>query len=247
MSTHHSVNRAYLEDYSKLRYQFGSRLKSLASSLNADKQEDFAKILGVKQQMVSRWFRGDSLPSLKNLCLIARATNTSIQWLLFGSDSDEFTSDTHAFIPLYAVEAAAGLDGIANGDYPEVLDKFPFKRSWLQSKHCGTEEKIKKLALIKVRGDSMEPTIYDGELVLVDTDERVRVPESIKNSGVYILRWGRDEEGISVKRVHLDWADGLIIAKSDNELYRPKEIRVGDKPLPWYVLGKVIWVGKENI
>ena len=51
-----------------------------------------------------------------------------------------------------------------------------------------------------------------------------------------------------MKRVHLDWAERQIIAASDNELYLPKRIEIEEgKPLQHYVLGKVIWVGKENI
>jgi hypothetical protein len=51
-----------------------------------------------------------------------------------------------------------------------------------------------------------------------------------------------------VKRVHLDWAERQIIAVSDNELYRPKAIDLDeDRPLGHYLLGRVIWVGKEDI
>ena len=50
-----------------------------------------------------------------------------------------------------------------------------------------------------------------------------------------------------VESIWCGGAERLIVAESGNELYLPKRIQIGDKPLPWYVLGRVIWVGKENI
>jgi hypothetical protein len=41
-----------------------------------------------------------------------------------------------------------------------------------------------RLCLIKARRESMEPTSSDGEVLLVDTDESVRVPGSVKNGAV---------------------------------------------------------------
>jgi phage repressor protein C with HTH and peptisase S24 domain len=94
----------------------------------------------------------------------------------------------------------------------------------------------------------LELTFSDGEVLLVDTDESMRIPEGVKNGAVYILRWGRAGDELSIKRVHLDWAERQIIAVSDNELYRPKAIDLDEaSPLGHYLLAQVIWVGKENI
>jgi phage repressor protein C with HTH and peptisase S24 domain len=50
----------------------------------------------------------------------------------------------------------------------------------------------------------LEPTFSDGEVLLVDTDESMRIPEGVKNGAVYILRRGRAGDELSIKRVHLD-------------------------------------------
>lgn len=162
--------------------------------------------------------------------------------------SRDTLEDEHLFIPLLNVKVEAGVNGLIN-DSPEPMDRLPFKRSWLKHKGYRDEKKtLERLCLIKARGESMQPTISDGEVLLVDTDEAVRVPEGIKNGAVYIVRWGRAGDELSVKRVHLDWAERQIIAVSDNELYRPKAIDLAEgKPLRYYVFGRVAWVGKENI
>jgi phage repressor protein C with HTH and peptisase S24 domain len=156
--------------------------------------------------------------------------------------------EEHVFIPLLNVRVEAGVNGII-ADAPEPVDRLPFKRSWLQQKGYRDDLRIgERLCLIKARGESMEPTISDGEVLLVDGDESVRAPAGIKNGAVYIVRWGRTGDAFSVKRVHLDWDLRQIIATSDNELYRTQAIDLAeDKPLQHYIFGRVIWVGKDNI
>ena len=155
----------------------------------------------------------------------------------------------HAMIPLLNVKVAGGLEGYLKDEPTEIENYFPFKRHWLERKlgaDLRNEGRIKRLVLLRVAGDSMEPTIYDDEVVLVDLFGEFVDASQIINKKVYLVRWGREEDGISVKRLHLDEKEGLLIATSDNPLYRPKEILV-ERELAYYVLGRVIWVGKENI
>jgi len=144
--------------------------------------------------------------------------------------------ENHLLIPLLNVRAEAGINGVI-ADTAEPVDQLPFKRAWLQSKGYRDDTRIReRLFLIKARGESMEPTISDGEVLLVDMDDTVRVPENIKNGAVYIVRWGRTGDAFSVKRVHLDWDLRQIIATSDNELYRAQSIDLAEgKPLQYYV------------
>lgn len=182
--------------------------------------------------------------------------NTIERWAeVLGVDVLEFfyvpdayrIEDEHTFIPLYNVTAAAGLCGIANGENVEIVDRFPFKRYWLEKKGY-KGPRVRDLALIRARGESMEPTIYDNEIMLVDLGEQVRIPSAIKNGAIYVVRWGVTGDEISVKRVYLDWADRRAILKSDNELYRPREIDLREyERLQDFILARVIWVGKENI
>jgi phage repressor protein C with HTH and peptisase S24 domain len=179
----------------------------------------------------------------------------NLNWLITGSgsplvrnaDVHAIDGQEHIFIPLYNVTAAAGLCGIINGEVVEVEDRFPFKRYWLERKgYRGS--RISDLALIRARGESMEPTIYSGEVMLIDLGEHVRIPEAIRNGAIYIVRWGVTQEEISVKRVHLDWPERKAILISDNPLYRPKEVDLTTYDrLQDFILAKVIWVGKENI
>jgi hypothetical protein len=66
---------------------------------------------------------------------------------------------------------------------------------------------------VKVMGDSMEPTLYDGDSALVDIGDT-----EIRDGKVYVLRYG---DGFRIKRV-LKRFDGSIVLVSDNKKY-PEE------------------------
>ena len=67
---------------------------------------------------------------------------------------------------------------------------------------------------IRVIGDSMEPLIYSGELLIVD-----RMPEPM-NRDIVVARLGDD---LCVKRLRM-FPDGSIYLMSENPNYRPIQI-----------------------
>lgn len=68
---------------------------------------------------------------------------------------------------------------------------------------------------VAVSGDSMEPTLSDGDVIIVDTTRT-----SVDASGVYVVRIGGD---LLVKRVHRR-VDGSLVIKGDNPAYEPEHI-----------------------
>ena len=92
----------------------------------------------------------------------------------------------------------------------------------------------KDLVMMPVVGDSMEPTLPSGALLMVDTAHTTP-----KREGVYVLRVG---EGVLVKRIELT-LDGGVLIKSDNSKYRTHEI-APDSQESLTALGRVVWGGK---
>ncbi|CAG4887844.1 S24 family peptidase [Paraburkholderia saeva] len=83
---------------------------------------------------------------------------------------------------------------------------------------------------VKVAGDSMEPTLYDGESALVDIGDT-----EIRDGKVYVLRYG---DGFRIKRL-LKRFDGSIVLVSDNKKY-PEEIVSEDQAAQFItILGRV--------
>jgi phage repressor protein C with HTH and peptisase S24 domain len=134
------------------------------------------------------------------------------------------------------VRAAAGGGAINNVMKAEETREFPL---WMLQKLTKTARgKPARLSLIRAAGDSMEPLIRSGALLLVD--ETARDPRSSPkpenlwdHTDVYIFLEG-DE--LRVKRLHVDRRGGTI-ALSENPSYGPEILRRQD----FKVLGRVIW------
>lgn len=73
-----------------------------------------------------------------------------------------------------------------------------------------------RLAALPVQGDSMSPTLKDGDVIFVDTGHRSPSPD-----GIYAL--SDDFGGVIVKRLESHGGDGRVRIISDNPLHQPYE------------------------
>lgn len=134
---------------------------------------------------------------------------------------------TFALIPLHEAELSAG-DGAEGSDAVEGM--VAFRRDWLA--RLGVIERHARLA--RIRGDSMEPLLRGGDMVLIDTSRTtvpVRSPAGLARIrrnpelALYALRRGSD---ISVKRVERsDW-NGLLLVSENWRQYPPEPVPEAD-------------------
>lgn len=122
-----------------------------------------------------------------------------------------------------------GMGNIGNADASEyVTDYLAFRKDWLVT---GLGVKPEALAVISVSGDSMTPTVNDGDVVLVDTSQT-----TIMDGKVFTIQVGN---GAFVKRLKY-LADGRLVIVSDN----PEEQNVPvEESMNLRVTGRVIWHG----
>lgn len=133
-------------------------------------------------------------------------------------------------IPILDLEASAGFGAIASRE--NAYTRFGFDERWLRSL---TAAKPANLTIIRVAGDSMEPTLSAGDEVLVDTSVSALRPRD----GIYVLR---SDESLMVKRVAITPGSRLITITSDNPAY-PTWRDVD--PADINVVGRVIWLGRS--
>lgn len=172
--------------------------------------------------------------------IVKRFPEISPEWLLTGSGvmirpkpaegPDKVVSVTvdrkgdtaPVFVPM---EAQAGYaEHIQAHDYA-YLQKLPtvsFSNEFFNPKG-------KEVRIFEVRGDSMEPTFYQGD-ILFCTD--IMGPESIKPGRVYILV--TKHNGILVKRAVFHRITGEIELHSDNKFYEPFMIPAEEILEYWY-------------
>ena len=118
---------------------------------------------------------------------------------------------------------AAGAGGSVDDEY--LLSYVPFRDDWLRRHGLNPE----RCRVIEVLGDSMEPTIENGAVILVDFQRTTR-----RRDKIFAVRYA---DGPVVKRLRHD-KDGWWL-DSDNVMY---------PSMPWLrdaeVLGQVMWTGR---
>jgi len=134
-----------------------------------------------------------------------------------------------ALVPFYDVEASAGNGSLVDQELQK--SEMAFRKDWLSQRGL----QISKCVLIKARGDSMEPTIFHGDILLVDTSI-----ESIKDDAIYIVQ---SDHHLIVKRIQQS-LDGSLTIISDNERYKEQTISP-DQAKEIKIAGRVRWYGHE--
>ena len=132
-------------------------------------------------------------------------------------------------VPRLAVEAAAGPGAL--GDQEEAVAKFGFDARWLRS--LTTTPQL--VSAISVRGESMDPTLGEGDDILVDRGDAA---ERLRD-GIYVVRV---DDALLVKRLVLNPANRRISIRSDNPAYPSWE---NCNPADIVVIGRVIWAGRR--
>lgn len=133
-------------------------------------------------------------------------------------------------IPVLDVEASAGHGALAGSE--AKAGQFGFDDKWLRKL---TLAKPTNLSIIKVAGDSMEPTLHDGDEVLVDvSDDQTKLRD-----GIYVLRM---DGALNVKRVAIEPQGRKISVVSDNAAYPSWQ---GLDRRSVNIVGRVLWFGRK--
>ena len=142
----------------------------------------------------------------------------------------------YAHIPVHDAMLAAGA-GAFNGA-EEVVDFLAFRRDWLR--RLGLDPS--RAVIARATGDSMQPCVWHGDLVLIDLSRidppMHSRPDRGRRAPVFALL---DEGAAKIKRVQ--WIEpGLAVLLSDNPDYAPTFARAENLS----IIGKVVWWGHTS-
>jgi phage repressor protein C with HTH and peptisase S24 domain len=207
-------------------------------------QKEFAKNLIFSSSYLSEVESGKTKPSLELLLKISQITNYSLHWLLTGEgplfieatasmvreDSASYGAlGEFTLVPRFSPADEAGTD--VKGIEKRGRDRYAFRRAWLHSKG-----NVEELVLIEARGDSMDPTIADGDAVLINCAKK-----KVIDGNMYALR---TKNAVMVRRLQPIGA-ARIKVMSDNKLYDSYEIDLESGDIE--IIGQVIWIGREVV
>ena len=172
----------------------------------------FAKKIAVSEAAIRQYLSGKSEPTRPVIEKIARATRVNLEWLIIGEGpmmrgeggTGQLDADLKE-IRSYEIRASAGPGRFVETE--DIAGRHLIDKRFLRQFRLSPEGVIG----VFVDGDSMYPTIQDGEVVWLDTTQRL-----ISAEGIYLVRF---DDVVMVKRVQ-KVGDGVLELVSDNKSYR---------------------------
>ena len=205
--------------------ELGNRLKSAREGLGMS-QLNFAEKLNITDKTLRNYEKGNNI-TVDIVKKISEITNIDFDFLLNGNNITVL-NDNNYNIDLLNVRAGAG-EGIYNYVI-ETVDTISLDKSFFR-----TPINTNKIKGIQVDGDSMEPTLRDGDYVLID--ENI----NFGTNGIYAIQYGGQ---ILIKRLQFKM-DGTILIISDNDKYDKEVFNPNENQLPFQVLGiKILSIQK---
>ncbi len=185
-----------------------------------------AERLGVDRGTVTRWLKGDR-----------KGTHTPIEKLVrymraLGMRPGEFLGDDaeyEGFLQIPWLKATASMGGGSYEGEKDVESHLSFQTSWLMSKGAPS-----RMVVINASGGSMEPTIPDGSVVLIDESKN----SDLVNGKIYFVCYG---EHIFLKRLKVG-KDGRVVALQSDRGDPDIPVQPGDY---FEVIGQAVWYGKD--
>jgi phage repressor protein C with HTH and peptisase S24 domain len=225
----------------------------LEEAIAGESVHAFGKRAGINDTSMRAYLK-DTMPGLDKLVAIAEAADVTLDWLARGvepkrnihrsaGDSDLVirtadgvalpleakSSEGFALIPRLDIQASAGNGRVALSEEP--LEYLAFQANWLRGRGINPAA----ARVLTARGDSMEETIRDGDVLLVDTSI-----DRVLDNSIYVVVYG---DMVLVKRIH-GRINGSLQLISDNPRYPVEEVSKGEVD-DLKIAGRVMWFGRS--
>lgn len=216
------------------KYDVGQRIAEIRKKLGLSR-EKFGKLTGVSARTIVRYEKGEYIPPAKFIKRLEEVLRVNPNWLLYGQGemflenreeieqlkedilhkSKELRPTEIKFVPVIGYVSA----GPPRSEEEQVLGWVPVEVNTPAD-----------YGLI-VDGDSMEPLIIEGSVVII---QKV-APWQLKNGDIVVARVN-DE--YALKEIHIDSKNKKVILRSRNRKYSDIEINLDE--IPFYVVGKAV-------
>ncbi len=199
--------------------------------LIADNGDDYAslsKLIGRNPAYIQQYMKRGTPKKLPERERAILARYYGVDEKLLGALESVAQRSGLWLVPKLAVGASAGPGAIDAED--NLAGQIGFDEKWLKSLASDPAA----LSMIRVSGDSMAPTLEDGEDIIVDASA-AKLP---LRDGIHIIRM--DDE-LLVKRLARG-PGGRLSILSDNPAWPDwKDVTAGDVA----VIGRVVWAGRR--
>lgn len=216
----------------------GRRLTDVREAAGYRSRKALADDLKMNAETLGGYERGDTVPDYAFLSLYREKFGINLNWLITGEGDMFFATSPSkssipawlndidfSILPFYDIEASAGPGRVPAHEL--LSGVVAFDRNLLRALGATPD----RCEVIWAQGDSMQPTIPDGSLLVVDPTQT-----DVRNGHIMVISVGDD---LLVKRIRRR-LDGLIDLISDNPAYTPETIG-RDTIQQLRVIGRVIY------
>lgn len=205
---------------------FHNKVLTLRTQMSLSRRA-FGELIGVSEAKIQKIEIGAQRADHEFLVRLAKGANIDLNWLLLGAagpDTSQADSDYTAQIPKFNVTVSAGHGAAVDGE--TVENYYAFSARWIKSRGLSAEQ----LCVVTASGDSMEPRLHHGDLIMVD-----RSQTTIADGVAYVIRWGDDVLVKYVQRIGRD----KISLLSENPRYAPRDVDLS-QPDDMEIIGRVV-------
>lgn len=227
--------------------KLADRLSQVMKELGLEKPKDLAVFCGVSEGLVSQWFSGTTRLGPKPLKALSR-TQFSLDWVTEGKlpkyrlgaplpgalpvvVMEESDPDV-LLMPMVELKLSAGVTGFQTEPDRRDGGTIAVRRSWVE--RSGYD--FSKLLAIQVKGDSMEPSLYEDDVVVINTADTRPV-----DGVVFALNY---EGEAVVKRLSRDAGDWWLTSDSPDQRKHHRKICRGDACI---IIGRVVRKESDRI
>ena len=129
-----------------------------ALSENKITEAELSRRIGFSQAGINGWKTKGSLPRADIALKTAKVLKTSVEYLITGNQNINISNLNTFLVPVLDQQLSAG-----KGD---ILPEEDIIKGFLEIPKYLTQEYGNNLAAIYVHGDSMEPTLHNGDIVV---------------------------------------------------------------------------------
>ena len=221
---------------------FDAFFRRVAEQTDIATQMELARVLGVNRSAITQAKLRDAVPQ-KWILALSRRYTLSPDWLESGKGTSQLgqplapltvqplvmpdVSLETVMVPKVKATLCAG--GGSLDLEAATVSEHPLPRAWLSRLGQPND-----MVFMDVVGNSMEPGICDGDMVLVDQSRLEMAQKTVLAVGY--------EDAIYIKR--LEKRQNGLVMLSDNPHYSPVTVS-GDELTSFRVIGKVVWLCRD--
>lgn len=183
---------------------FADNFRKLLKQKNRT-QADAAEFCNVSDNTVGNWVNKRAVPSIDTMQQIADWFGVSLQELLFGDEAT--TSLDIVAVPEYDIDFSCG-NGKSLFEDRDPVRYVYYLRSWFVENKINPHRAVRA----RIKGDSMQPFLWEGDSALLNLDETHVIDGSVYAFSI--------DEDLFIKRLAMIPGVGLKVI-SDNPTYDP--------------------------